>query len=285
MKNLLALFYSPIISKEFVRYASCLARDLNASVKLVFVQNPQVIPLVAPRDAAATGDHIRKEIADLAKSVKKSVDEIIRDIREEVSAEIKIEYRAETGSVVQILEDYNSMNKVEMVLVEGEPDKPFWIQTNTNYDLIENAKCPVLIVEPNKKYRPLEKIVYATDYKEEDIKTLKKLVRLTKPFVTDILVLHITESLDFEEKVKQVGFNQMLKQKVGFKNISFKVLMDKKEKETLEIINDQLEKTDTDLIVVLKENQNFFERIFKSSFTTNVLKNVNLPVLIFHNEQ
>ncbi len=285
MKTLLTLFDNPDISKEYVRYAIFLAKDLKANLKLIFVQNPQVIPLVAPGTGSTADVHIHEDIEALARSVKNSVDESIRDIREEISSQVKIEYQSETGSASKILEDNLSSGKVDLVLVEGESDKPFWLQTNKNYELIESARCPVLVVAPNTDYRPLKKIVYATDYKEEDIKTLKALVNLTKPFVTDVLALHISESMDFEEKVKQVGFNEMLKQKIGLNNISLKVLNDKKGKEVVEIINDEVEKIDANLIVVLKENRNFFERIFKSSFTTDVIKNVELPVLVFQNEQ
>jgi nucleotide-binding universal stress UspA family protein len=285
MKTLLTLFDNPDVSKEFVRYAVFLAMDMKASVKLIFVQNPQVIPLVAPGNRSTAEAHIHEDIKALARSVEKSVDEIIRDIREELSAEIKIDYLSETGSASQVLEENMARDKIEMVLVEGEPDKPFWLQTNKNYELIENAKCPVLIVEPNTKYQPLEKIVYATDYKEEDIKTLKKLISLTKPFVTDILALHISKSMDFEEKVKEAGFNEMLKQKTNFNNISLKVLIDEQDKMVAELINDEVNKLDANLIVVLRDNRNFFERIFTSSFTAEVVKNVKLPVLVFHNQQ
>jgi nucleotide-binding universal stress UspA family protein len=285
MKTLLTLFDNPSISKEFVRYAIYLAKNLNATVQLVFVQNPQVIPLVAPGTGSTADVHIHEDIEALARSVKNSVVEIIRDVKEQISAEIKVEYKSETGSASLIIEEMTSNGEVDMVLLEGEPDKPFWLQTNSNLELIENASCPVLVVAPNTEYQPLKKIIYATDYREEDIKTLKELIELTRPFVTDILALHISESMDFEEKVKKVGFNEMLKAKTNFNNISLKVLIDKNERDVVEVMNEEIDKEKANLVVILKENRSFFERLFKSSFTADVIKNVDLPVLVFHSKQ
>ncbi len=285
MRYLLVLFDNPNISKEFVKYSILLARDLRATVQLFFIQNPQAVPIAEPGTLTSTSINIDIDTDALAKSVENSVNDIIREIRAEITTGVNVEFKSETGSASRILEDTVSKGGVDMVLMQGDIDKPDWLKTITNMELIEKAKCPVLIIAPDSKYQPLEKIIYATDYKEEDIKTLKALIDLTRPLVTDILALHISESMEFEEKVKEAGFNEMLKQETDFKNISVKVLVDEKGKDIVETLSEEIDKTNANLIVVLKENRNFFDRIFKSSFTADVIKNVKLPVLVFHSKQ
>lgn len=282
MKTLLVLFDNPNISKGFVRYAILLARDLKANVQLLFVQTPPAIPLAGTGTMSAANGNVHADTDALAKSVEKLVDEVIRDISD---TGIKVEYKSEPGATALILEEKVSKEEFDMVLLEGGTDKPFWVQTNTNMELIEKAKCPVLIIAPNTKYQPLKKIIYASDYKEEDLKTLKELINLTKPFVIDILALHISKSMEFSEKVKKVGFKEMLERNTNFNNISLRVLTDEKEKDIVETLSEEVDRIGANLIVVLKENRNFFERIFKSSFTANVIKNAELPVLVFYNEK
>ena len=129
-------------------------------------------------------------------------------------------------------------------------------------------------------YRPFKKILYATDYNEADITTLKRLVALTKEFSPEITALHITDSKDFEEKTMQKGFKDIVAQETNYDKIHVKT--EKESKSTEEKINDIAIKIKADLIVLLKENKGFIEKIFTSSSTKKVIKKAKLPVLVYH---
>jgi nucleotide-binding universal stress UspA family protein len=78
------------------------------------------------------------------------------------------------------------------------------------------------------------------------------------------------------------GFENIVKQKTEYDRITFETIIDNEDKETGEYINEFAIKKNADLIVLLKENKNFMDRIFKSGSTRKVLKRANLPVLIYH---
>jgi nucleotide-binding universal stress UspA family protein len=130
-------------------------------------------------------------------------------------------------------------------------------------------------------FKPFKHIIYATNYNKADIPVLKKLSAFAKLFNAEITALHVTDSLDFEEKVKNMGFKNILKEKTNYP-INVQVLVEQKNEDTSAIINSFAKSANADIIVMLKQNKSFFERVFKGSATKKLINKTNLPVLIYH---
>jgi len=89
-------------------------------------------------------------------------------------------------------------------------------------------------------------------------------------------------SLLVEEKIKEAGFMDMVHSKTGYRNISVISLNEKDHENSAKLINDYALTNDADLIVVLKENKNFFSRLLKPSATKKIIKEARLPVLVYY---
>jgi nucleotide-binding universal stress UspA family protein len=125
-------------------------------------------------------------------------------------------------------------------------------------------------------------VIYATDYNEEDIPTLKELIRLTYFNSPTITALHITENIDFDLRIKNAGFQKMLESQVDYDNIRVKALVEDQGDDMVSLINDYATRENADLIVVLKENRRFLERLFKPSSSEKIIEKANRPVLVYH---
>lgn len=152
-------------------------------------------------------------------------------------------------------------------------------------DVVSKVSCPVFIIPPDAKYQPLEKIIYATDYNKEDITTLKSISKLLKSFEPEILALHISNDNEFKEILKSEGFAGMLNKNTGNNKVSVKIIADEDGKDAVESLVNEAEKAKANLIVVLKENRNFFERLFKSSFTSELVEKAQMPIMVFHKKK
>ena len=97
-----------------------------------------------------------------------------------------------------------------------------------------------------------------------------------------IMALHISNDDEFEEKLESKGFAKMLSEKTGYNKISVKIITDEDGKDAVESLVNEAENAKAILIVVLKEKRNFFERLFKSSFTAEPVENIKLPIMVFH---
>ena len=229
METLLAIINEPKKAKSFIGYVVHLALDLHTNIHLMYVQEPYDYTLgQPPAKGLATSVKAQKSNAEDA---KKEIETHIKDVIGEISGEISINYSTEIAYRTILVNSYISDNKASMIILEEEEQISFWSQTSNNIDIINHVNCPVWVIPFNADYKPFREIVYATDYKEEDIQTLKNLIGLTYRFSPVITALHITDSVDFEEKVKKTGFNEMLQTKTGYQNITVKPLVEK-DKET-----------------------------------------------------
>jgi nucleotide-binding universal stress UspA family protein len=76
----------------------------------------------------------------------------------------------------------------------------------------------------------------------------------------------------------------MLETNTGYSNISLKTLREQNGHHIIELINSYASRTQTDLIVVLKENKNFLERIFHQSSSEKMVAESDKTILVFHEE-
>lgn len=288
MKTLAFLIDEMQSAKKLIRYAALLGKDLNAKVHVLYVQFPYVNSTNGFNTYAHAGDMGTGSIPDPAylheieKDVKQTVKGYIKDIKKEFTDIPSIVFRSELGDASKILEDKVEKGNYDIVMIQGSSEQGLWFQKPVAMDIVRKLPCPVFIIEPDARYYPFSKIVYATDYKEEDVSTLKRLTRLVKPFKPAILTLHITDDEQFRKRLLKDGFDSMIREKVGYENVSVKVLEVEEGKDEAESFANQAKNENANLIVVLKENRNFFERLFKSSFTAELVKQTQLPLLVFH---
>ncbi len=225
---------------------------------------------------------VQKSLENLAEHANKTLAKHVEEVVNEISGDVFIDYSSEVGITQFIIEEFVSENKISMVLLENLENKSSWTQNSTNMDIIRYINCPIWVIPHESIYQPFDKIVYATDYNEEDISTLKKLIGLTNKYSPNITALHVTDSSDFEEKVKKNGFLQMVQTKTEYNKITVASLVEKNDEDIAQTINDYAINNEVSLIVILKENRQFLERIFKPSSTKKIIKKSLLPVLVYH---
>jgi len=68
---------------------------------------------------------------------------------------------------------------------------------------------------------------------------------------------------------------------VGYDKISFAV---REDENVVEGIMDYARNGNFDLIVLLKENRNFLQRLFTRSDSNKILSESDVPVMVFHEE-
>ncbi len=290
MKTILAVITDLLDSEKFIKYNVNLAEDMKFNLHLVYVQNPALYTLSTgtaasssqPMDNEVDTVRLETERKNALKSVKEQVNKFQNDLPESISIEVSVD----AGTVTMILNQYISDNKAEMAVLKGQDENDFWLADSTNIRVIQKINCPGWIIPSECNYQPFKKIIYATDYNEADIQTLKKLAALTKRSSPQITALHITESGNFKEKAMESGFREMLIKNSDYDRISVESIIDEKKGDDIgKLINEYAIDNEADLLVLLKENQGFIDKIFKPGTTRKVtreaLKKAGIPVLVF----
>ena len=283
MQTLLAILTNPAKSEDFIKYTLSMSVDLGCYLHFLYIQNPAMYT-ISTGTATTTPHPVANDLdVQMLETDRENVLEQIRETLDGIKENAKpgsIEVSAEAGTMSIVVDHFISNNKAHMVVIEGNDDSGFFTSEYSGTDVISKVNCPGWVIPSGMTYTPFKNIIYATDYQDADIATLKRLIALTKKISPKITALHITDSEDFEEKTMQHGFKDMVAKDTGYDNIVVKT--EKEDKDIEEKINDVAINAHADLIVLLKENKGFIEKIFTRSSTKKVIRKAKLPVLVYH---
>lgn len=283
MKTLALLIDKIDNSKELILFAAKFGKDINAKVNVLYVMDPKVYGAHSYMGASGSAVALYpSQLKNIASEVKVKFDGFMKELKAEHPGIPSLEFTSETGVASSIIKEKVENNEYDMVMLHGQSEQVTWMQNSVIMDIVRNTPCPVFIIHPDADYQPFKKIIYATDYNEEDITTFKRLIELAKPFDPEITAMHVSNDDEFEKKLQNEGFASILEKKAGYSKVSVEMISDREEKDGVESLLNEAEKAQVNLIVVLKENRNFFERLFKSSFTAKLIERTHLPILVFH---
>lgn len=272
----------PQASDDFIRYLVDLSRDLGTRIHLLYVENPAQYPLGAPDTTGVEVANLQRSLGIKVKEAKKVLEEHLQEIMPNLGEDVNVEVSTGVGNETILIDEMVEKNEAHMLALEYKHVSGFWQKDTFVKEMMRSIRCPVWVVPEETEYKGLHHIVYATDYQEEDIPTLKRLINLTRSFAPEIEALHITDNLDFDERVRKTGFQQMLETRTGYQKISLTSLRYNNGHDITDLINSYASRTKTDLIVVLKENKNFLERIFHPSSSERMVEGAERPILVFH---
>jgi nucleotide-binding universal stress UspA family protein len=285
MKDLLVHVSSPARSQLFMTYAAYLARDLGLSVKYLYVHTPGGSPLGMPAALNATTAVARKEVDEGVEKAKYHLELQIGKLNASDPDLPLLDYRIEVGSTPKVIQAYCSGKMIDTVMLSGAKERSFFSDDDSSIDIIRKLTCPVWIIPEGITYRSFSEILYATDYNQEDIPNLKVLAKFASRFPASITAVHISEQDGFTEKVKVAGFADRIKKETGYDMISHKVLPERTGEPLVEEIHNFALLIDADLVVLLRENRGFIDRLMHGSRSEKIARLTQLPVLIFNEER
>lgn len=272
-------------NEKVVIYGANLARDLNLSLLLVHVIDVQVAGPDIPQ--AGTGYGYTPQVsAEVLKQREEAAGEMLNRYVKHINSYVinppPVYEEILHGTNIDQIVSRSNMDDVEMVLVKEDEDHSALIGS-IDEKVASNAGCPVWIIPPDTEYRPLKQIVYATDYNHEDIETLKRLSHIAARHDSHITSVHVIDDKNFDEQIRQEGFEETISEKVGYQGISVTSIPNGSDVDGLvENLHEFAHANQANVIVILKENRSFFEKLFDKSATKKLIKTTNLPVLVYH---
>jgi len=154
----------------------------------------------------------------------------------------------------------------------------FFLGTHTS-GLIRKTSAPLLIVPEGCMFQQLNEVVYASDYKTEDVEILEELVDLVKGFDSKITILHVSENNTDDSKQIFSSFQDLYQDKLGDERLFFDRIV---HKNVPQGIDEYVRGTDAKLLVLLTRRYSFFEKLFHESTSKNMSFVATYPVLISH---
>ena len=281
MKTIIALISNPKESRLFIEHAVSMARKFNSILHLLYVENPSTYPLGAANLSGQAYEQTQLGLVNRAKQAKEQLTKYVEGLMKQVPVKVPVDVSADIGKESVILNRMAKDPNAYMVFLENQESGSAWFRNENARSIALSVSCPVWVFPRSFSFGSFDRIVYVTDYNKEDISVLKSLIRTMHPFEPQIVALHITDDLDFDSKVKQKGFLKMVKDQTSYDRIHVETLIGKEGENMASIIHNYCEVGGADLIVLLKENGGFLQKLFTKSPAEKILSHVELPVLIY----
>ncbi|MGY5846948.1 universal stress protein [Salegentibacter sp. HM20] len=146
--------------------------------------------------------------------------------------------------------------------------------------LMTNSTVPVLVVPPNYQYKHPTNLLYASDYEQEDIFHIGKLIQLFKPEPVKIVVVHISNEDELMIKNLLGWFKQSLQEKIKYEHLDFSVIFSEDRLKGLQTV---IKRNSADLVVIL-ERAPRPERsgIFYNDLVQELQSKIKIPVLSYN---
>jgi len=220
--------------------------------------------------------------------LKKSSEKSLLKLKDEIlNNNIKLHSEIETivtgGEFNHELISISSKNKADLIIMGttgASGLKEVFLGTNTS-NIIEKSKCPVLAIPSEAKFKGINKIVFATNYADNDFEHVHYVIDFAKNFNAEVIMVHISEGEPSKSYLfKSIEeFFQKVKKENNYDKLSFK-LIDNKDVENG--INTFLEEISADIVAMTTHNRSMFQKLFDHSVTRKMAFHSHIPLMVFH---
>lgn len=203
------------------RYAIQFSKASNSTIRFVHVFEPQLAGYTASFDADKIDyNPLQYEFSRLNEHVTKLLNSL--NIK---SGELNCQCIIREGINIrkQIL-DEAAESKTDLIITGTHGVSAFreMMFGGHAWNIIKNTNIPLLAIPENTTYSEIKHIVFATEYRENEIPAIKFLTRVAKKFDAEITILHITNFAlpeEFENKIFE-SFKSELKDKIIYDKLN-----------------------------------------------------------------
>ena len=270
--------FSPTAERAF-RFAAELASKTKGTIILFHVNEKEEIPYFDSLEQRHEYEQqIKTKQLKRLQRLKKKV--VSREMNVIVSTIVS------QPPVVKNILFFARHNQIELIVMgtQGASGLKKTVIGSIASRIIEKSKIPVLVVPEKYEWTDPKEIVFATNYDCEDRPALSFTLSVAKVFSADVTVLHIRD-IDKIEKDNAHCFSNyayFLQRTFNDSHINFKELKSGHIKDSLENLRDTIP---FDIMVMVRRNKKFLEKIFLKSFTKNMACTTKLPLLVVPEEE
>ncbi len=257
------------------RYAGMLAKLYDANLVFLHVNN---VPMI-PQNNISFG--VDSAISLSEKSTKADLEvftkQFIHD--SDLPAE-RITQRVSYGFAAEIILEIAESIKADMIVMgtQGASDMmDKWLGTHAQ-EVMKKAECPVFTIPKNVPIDYPQRILYAADFKEDEILATEKLLYMAKPLGASCKVVHIHDY--FEPNVGHILEETIKELEEKFKNEDVTIQQFHRA-DIIEGLEGYIKTYDPDILAMAIHEKSFLSSIFDTSITRHFIQEAKLPMLTF----
>lgn len=148
--------------------------------------------------------------------------------------------------------------------------------------VIEEVRCPVLSVPKHAPAPKIERIVYASDYSEEDIPAIRAVVQLGSCFGAKIDLVHIIRKPEEQDGEDAAAFRLEVQGLFPDVPLSFQELTNRHRDEGL---MDYYNQVGADVLAMVRREKGFLRSLFTQGLTERMTYQAKVPLLVLNSKK
>jgi nucleotide-binding universal stress UspA family protein len=258
------------------RYALGLAKQMGTTRIVLFHAYELIVPIPDVPTSLPMIDPNELKVASM-EGLERMKQDLLADLPEGVT----LDYRADNTLLAAQVDTLSKEEQADLIVMGttgGSQLEEILIGSNT-VDVVKHTTCPVLIVPSGAVFKPINKIVFACDFKKVGTGTpVYPLKRLLNVFQAELHVLNI----DKEGKGLSAGTSEA--------SLLLDTLLEGHHPKyhfvdhgnVVQGIMEFADKENADIILTIPRKHGLFEGIFKRSRTAQLAFHTHIPLLAIH---
>jgi len=260
-------------SLNAIEYATRLGEKYKADLVLFHVLNRKDYDKLSPSDAGGKYqmDFVLEKLHNLQDAVLKE------GLKNGLKSCVSV---VKEGSIVKETLEYASEINAELIVVgtEGVNDFRENIIGSRASRIVEQSDRDILIVPLKVYFKAPRKLVYASDYLEEDKVAIQKIVELAKFFDSEIDLVHISRTDKVLDKSLHLTMIEEIKPFIKYDKVNF-VLKSFDDDIALGLDN-YLQSAKGDILLTLSKKKSFFDQVFSKSLSKKMAYFIDKPLWV-----
>ncbi|MFO7719889.1 MAG: universal stress protein [Gillisia sp.] len=150
---------------------------------------------------------------------------------------------------------------------------------DTTKEMISKAPFPVLAVPHEFQFTIPEKILYTTDFDEEDVYHILELTKILTPFSAQITVLHVSDEKEEKTNSLLISFKELIAEKVNYEKLHYKIIYSH---DIVDSLKTYVEEADIDMVAMLERGKKTdLTKIFHRDLVKRMQACLKVPLLSF----
>jgi len=147
-------------------------------------------------------------------------------------------------------------------------------------EVISRARCPVLAVPLEAGMNGIRKVLFATNYADQDFQSIFLLTEIFKPWNPEIVIVHSEDSSNPGVENNQFEwFKNQVMTSISYDKFYFNLISGKN---TEQAISEFAGENGVDIISVSTRRRNLFEKLTSRSTSRKLAYHTNIPLMAFH---
>ena len=256
-----------------LEYASKIGEKHQAKLIIFHVLNKQDYQKLAPLDLNGTyqEEFVKNKLASLQEAVAQ--ESLSKGL---LSCEVMIS----EGPIVQKTLEFSEKINANLIVVgtEGMNDFKEQVFGSRSSRLVLQSDRDILVVPRKVFFKRPRKLVYASDYVEEDKLAIQKVVEFASFFSSEIDIVHVSSRNRIIDKTLHKSMLEELQPFVKYELVNY-VLKSFRDDVALGLEN-YLQLAKGDMLVTLSKKKDFFDQLFSKNLSRKMSYFITKPLWV-----